>query len=80
MLWTWNARYVALETRWGVKIHEKGRRLSCKNLVVRHIGHVSPHAGAAFSCDVGYTSVGSRKRVCLPIGYWDGLPAFCKRK
>ena len=34
----------------------------------------------AFSCDVGFTLVGSRKRVCLPIGYWDGLPAFCKRK
>jgi CUB/sushi domain-containing protein len=33
-----------------------------------------------FSCDVGFTLVGSRKRVCLPIGYWDGLPAFCKRK
>lgn len=32
-----------------------------------------------FSCDVGFTLVGSRKRVCLPIGYWDGLPAFCKR-
>ncbi|KZS17024.1 putative Sushi [Daphnia magna] len=31
-----------------------------------------------FSCDVGFTLVGSRKRVCLPIGYWDGLPAFCK--
>ena len=33
-----------------------------------------------FHCDSGYSLVGSRKRVCLPIGFWDGLPAFCKRK
>ena len=32
-----------------------------------------------FSCEDGFTLVGSQKRVCLPIGYWDGLPAFCKR-
>ena len=34
----------------------------------------------SFSCNDGFTLVGSQKRVCLPIGYWDGLPAFCKRK
>lgn len=33
-----------------------------------------------FSCDHGYTLVGSKKRTCLAISLWDGLPALCRRK
>ena len=33
-----------------------------------------------FQCDTGYSLVGSKTRVCLPIGMWDGLSAFCKLK
>ncbi|XP_023234729.1 sushi, von Willebrand factor type A, EGF and pentraxin domain-containing protein 1-like [Centruroides sculpturatus] len=31
-----------------------------------------------FSCDPGYTLVGSKERTCLAIALWDGLPALCR--
>lgn len=31
-----------------------------------------------FSCDAGYSLVGSKKRTCLSISLWDGLPALCR--
>nr|XP_042895666.1 sushi, von Willebrand factor type A, EGF and pentraxin domain-containing protein 1 isoform X2 [Parasteatoda tepidariorum] len=31
-----------------------------------------------FSCDHGYTLVGSKKRTCLAISLWDGLSALCR--
>ena len=31
-----------------------------------------------FGCNYGYKLIGSRKRTCLPISLWAGLPAYCK--
>ncbi|XP_068228821.1 sushi, von Willebrand factor type A, EGF and pentraxin domain-containing protein 1-like isoform X2 [Palaemon carinicauda] len=31
-----------------------------------------------FTCDPGYQLVGSKKRTCLPVAMWDGIPAYCK--
>ena len=31
-------------------------------------------------CNFGYRLLGSRKRLCLPISLWGGLPAYCKRE
>ncbi|XP_061166124.1 sushi, von Willebrand factor type A, EGF and pentraxin domain-containing protein 1-like [Saccostrea echinata] len=31
-----------------------------------------------FTCDTGYKLVGSRKRECLAIAYWTGIPTRCK--
>ncbi|GFX48363.1 sushi, von Willebrand factor type A, EGF and pentraxin domain-containing protein 1 [Trichonephila clavipes] len=31
-----------------------------------------------FTCDHGYTLVGSKKRTCLAISLWDGLQALCR--
>jgi hypothetical protein len=31
-----------------------------------------------FDCDNGYQLQGSRKRSCLAIAKWDGLPVSCK--
>lgn len=33
-----------------------------------------------FGCNYGYKLIGSKKRMCLPISLWAGLPAYCKRK
>ena len=33
-----------------------------------------------FGCNFGYRLLGSKKRMCLPISLWGGLPAYCKRK
>ena len=32
-----------------------------------------------FGCNYGYKLIGSKKRMCLPISLWAGLPAYCKR-
>lgn len=31
-------------------------------------------------CNFGFRLLGSRRRLCLPISLWGGLPAYCKRK
>lgn len=31
-----------------------------------------------FECQRGYVLIGSRKRTCLSIALWDGLPALCR--
>lgn len=31
-----------------------------------------------FECQRGYALIGSRKRTCLSIALWDGLPALCR--
>jgi CUB/sushi domain-containing protein len=31
-----------------------------------------------FGCNFGYRLLGSRRRLCLPISLWGGLPAYCK--
>ena len=33
-----------------------------------------------FGCNYGYKLIGSKKRMCLPISLWAGLPAYCKRE
>ena len=33
-----------------------------------------------FTCDTGYKLVGSRKRECLAIAFWTGIPTRCKGK
>lgn len=33
-----------------------------------------------FGCNEGFVLVGSKRRNCLAVAHWDGLPATCRRK
>lgn len=33
-----------------------------------------------FSCETGYSLIGSKQRTCLPLARWDGLRSSCRGK
>ena len=42
------------------------------------LGRPPFHTKSISRCNFGYRLLGSRKRLCLPISLWGGLPAYCK--
>ena len=44
------------------------------------LGRPPFHTKSISRCNFGYRLLGSRKRLCLPISLWGGLPAYCKRE
>ncbi|CAN8004363.1 unnamed protein product [Ixodes hexagonus] len=58
----------------------------CRPLEAPFLGSINCSTGAfdfetvcEFECQRGYVLIGSRKRSCLSIALWDGLPTLCRR-
>ncbi|CAB4066558.1 CSMD [Lepeophtheirus salmonis] len=57
----------------------------CKNLSTPRNGKVKCASSSnivdsecQITCNKGYRLIGSKRRVCLPISLWSGLPSYCK--
>ena len=58
--------------------------LMCPMLNAPQNGTISCESGQAtgslcsFSCDTGFTQIGSSRRICRPTTIWSGTPTFCR--